>query len=50
MPRKLISEAELLAWMNRQLHRNLDYKDCRFTSVLRLAETDDIGATGRIRT
>lgn len=43
MQRKVIPEAELLAWMNQQLHQNSDYKDCQFTSVTRLAESDEIG-------
>jgi metal-dependent amidase/aminoacylase/carboxypeptidase family protein len=43
MPRKSISQADLLAWMNRELHRNAEYKDCEFTSVTRLAEVDDVG-------
>lgn len=43
MQRKVIPEAELLAWMNRELNQNTDYKDCQFTSVTRLAQHDDVG-------
>ncbi len=43
MQRKVVPEVELLAWMNRELHQNIDYKDCQFTSVTRLAQHDDVG-------
>lgn len=43
MTRRVVREAELLAWMNRELHKNEDYKDCEFTSVTRLAGVDEIG-------
>lgn len=43
MQRKVIPETELLAWMNQQLHHDPDYKDCQFTSVTRLAGSDEIG-------
>lgn len=42
MERKVITETELIEWMNNELHKEEDFKDCKFTSVLRLAE-DDIG-------
>jgi hypothetical protein len=43
MAQKVISKAALLAWMNGQLHKNKDYKDCEFTSVTKLVGVDDIG-------
>jgi hypothetical protein len=43
MARRVVRQAELLAWMNRELHKNEDYRDCEFTSVTRLAELDDVG-------
>lgn len=43
MTRKVVTEAELLAWINRELHKNEDYKDCEVTSVTRLVGVDEIG-------
>jgi hypothetical protein len=43
MERKVITEAELIEWMNNELHKVEDFKDCKFTSVLRLADKDEIG-------
>jgi hypothetical protein len=43
MERKVISETELIEWMNRELHKVEDYKGCKFTSVHRLEDEDDVG-------
>jgi len=43
MARRVVREVELLDWMNRELHKDEDYRDCEFTSVTRLAELDDVG-------
>lgn len=43
MSRKLVSKNELLNLMNNLLHENDEIKDCRFTSVLKLQETDSNG-------
>lgn len=43
MTRKAVPEAELLTWINRELHKNEDYKDCEVTSVTRLVGVDEIG-------
>lgn len=43
MERKVITETELIEWMNNELHKGEDFKDCKFTSVLKLADEDEIG-------
>jgi hypothetical protein len=43
MERKIITETELIEWMNNELHKEEGFKDCRFTSVLRLADKDEGG-------
>lgn len=43
MERQVITEIELIEWMNSELHKEDDFKDCKFTSVLRLADDDEIG-------
>jgi hypothetical protein len=43
MPRQVLAEAELLEWMNRELHGSEDYRDCEFTSITRLAGIDETG-------
>ena len=41
--RKLVSEEELLKLLNSQLAEDEDCRDCRFTSIERLAEEDKDG-------
>lgn len=43
MKRKIITETELIEWMNNELHKEEGFKDCKFTSVLRLADKDEGG-------
>lgn len=43
MERKIITETELIKWMNNELHKEEGFKDCKFTSVLRLADKDESG-------
>ena len=42
MNRKIISYDELLLWMNDELHKHEDFKDCELTSVTQ-CEEDEIG-------
>lgn len=41
--REIITENELISWMNEQLCSEEDYKDCKFTSVYTLVSDDDEG-------
>jgi len=43
MERKTVSKAELLKWLNSELHKDGDFKECRFTSIAELDELDEIG-------
>lgn len=43
MERKIVSQEELIQWMNQKLHVEQDSKDCRFTSVIKLFDKDEIG-------
>jgi hypothetical protein len=43
MPRKTVSEVELLQWINAELAKNDDCVDCRVTSVMRLRDVDADG-------
>jgi len=43
MDRKIISQEELIQWMNSQLHKEVDLENCRFTSVIKLFEKDENG-------
>ena len=43
MKRILVSQDDLLNWMNSRLAEYEECNDCRFTSVLRLREEDDYG-------
>ena len=50
--RRIVSEEELISWMNEQLHIEEDYRDCQFTSVYKLADQDSEGvnwSTPRLR-
>ena len=40
MDRQIVSEEELLGWLNAELSKHDDCDDCRFTSVMRLRGTD----------
>jgi hypothetical protein len=43
MSRTAVSEKALIEWMNLKLQQHDECKDCRFTSVLRLAGDDQDG-------
>ena len=43
MAKTLVSENALLDWMNGILREHEECNDCRFTSVTKLAQTDDDG-------
>lgn len=38
--RQIVSEEELLKWLNAELSKYDECDDCRFTSVMRLRDTD----------
>lgn len=42
MGRKVVSDNELIELMNEYLHENEDLKDCRFTSVKKLQEVNEV--------
>src|SRR5665648_674705 len=43
MEKKLVSQEELLEWMNSQMVQHEECTNCRFTSVLQLKEEDENG-------
>ena len=43
MARTKVSEDDLLKWLNAQLAEYEDYRNCSFTSIMRLAEEDKSG-------
>lgn len=43
MVRKIVSQEQLLALLNNELHAHAECSQCRFTSVQKLADIDNIG-------
>lgn len=43
MPRQIVSEVELLRWINAELAKSDDCADCRVTSIMRLRGVDADG-------
>ena len=43
MDRQIVTEEELLDWLNTELRKREECDDCRFTSVMRLRDTDPDG-------
>lgn len=43
MDKQIVSEKELLGWLNAELSKHDECDDCRFTSIMRLRGTDADG-------
>ncbi len=44
MERKLVSEEELINYLNYELSKYKEYKDCKFDKIEKLAEPDKMGS------